>query len=170
MILRFWAVLLLALSTAGPANQHQHSASGQTAESSHHAFLEAERTAIEHGEGFGMALAADRNGYPGPKHILELKADLQLTSEQEAAAQRLMADMKQKAIAQGKELLAAEGELEALFRRGAAEAELRQQTTRIAALRADLRWVHLETHLAARPVLTAEQLQKYHHLRHGHQH
>jgi hypothetical protein len=42
------------------------------------------------GRGFGMAFAADQNGYPGPMHVLELKDRLKLTAEQEATMQHLM--------------------------------------------------------------------------------
>jgi hypothetical protein len=138
------------------------------AEASHHALLEAERAAIERGEGFGMALAADRNGYPGPKHILELKKELQLTPQQEAAVQNLFAEMKQKAIARGKELLAAEERLGQYFAEGRSEDELREETYRVSSLRAELRWVHLSAHLAAKKLLTREQVHTYMRLRHGH--
>jgi hypothetical protein len=136
-------------------------------EADHHAFLQMEREALEQGQGFGMALAADRSGYPGPKHILELKEQLKLSGEQEAAVTSLMAAMKQKAQPLGRKILAAEEQLEELFRAGRSEAELREATYRIATLRAQLRWVHLETHLAARKLLTAEQLAAYQRIRHG---
>ncbi|MGH9791533.1 MAG: Spy/CpxP family protein refolding chaperone [Candidatus Acidiferrales bacterium] len=138
-----------------------------SAEAGHHAFLKLEREAIENGQGFGMALAADRNGYPGPQHILELKDALQLTPQQDAAVTELMSAMKQKALARGREILAAEQRLEEMFRAGRPEAELREETYRIARLRAQLRWVHLETHIAARKLLSAEQLAAYQQLRHG---
>lgn len=158
--------------------QHEHPPTpavppAQSAQASHHAFLEMEREALEQGQGFGMALAADRNGYPGPRHILELKDPLQLTAAQEAAVTKLMGEMKQKAVARGAEILAAEERLEQMFRAGRPEAELREETYRIATLRAQLRWVHLEAHVAARSLLTAEQLAAYQTLRHGagaHQH
>jgi tyrosyl-tRNA synthetase len=133
----------------------------------HHAFLQMEKYAIGRGEGFGMAMPADRNGYPGPKHILELKKELKLTSEQEAAVQRLMADMKTKALAKGKEVLAAEDRLGQYFKEGRSEAELREETYRVASLRAELRWVHLATHLAAKKTLTSEQNALYSKLRYG---
>jgi len=114
-----------------------------------------------------MALAADRNGFPGPKHILELKAELQLTAEQQSAIEGLMAGMKQKAVAKGREALDAEKSLEAMFREGRTEAELRAETRRIAALRGELRWVHLSAHLAAQKILTPAQNAKYQELRHG---
>jgi len=34
------------------------------------------------GKGMGLAKAAELNGYPGPAHVLELAAQLELTSEQ----------------------------------------------------------------------------------------
>lgn len=161
------AALAAGIFHAG-AQEHQHpaGAAGQ-AEKSHHAFLDMERGAIERGEGFGMALAADKAGFPGPKHVLEMKAELKLTAEQEAAMQKLMAAMKEKAVAKGREILDAEAKLEEMFRAAAAPADLRAQTARIASLRAELRWVHLETHLAARPLLTEWQLMHYQHTRHG---
>ena len=148
--------------------QHtQQDQPGSKVEADHHAFLKLEREALEMGQGFGMALAADRNGYPGPKHILELKEPLKLTPQQETAVTELMAGMKEKALARGREILAAEERLEEMFRAGRSEAELREETYRIATLRAQLRWVHLETHVAARKLLTAEQLATYQQKRHG---
>lgn len=153
-----------------PAMHAQHTQQAQSvskAEADHHAFLQMEREALEQGQGFGMALAADRNGYPGPKHILELKEQLQLTAEQETGITALMAAMKEKARPLGRQILDAEQHLEELFRAGRSAAELREETYRIATLRAQLRWVHLEAHLAARKLLTDEQLAAYQRLRHG---
>jgi hypothetical protein len=149
------------------AQQAQAGQAGAKAEAEHHAFLQMEREALEQGQGFGMALAADRSGYPGPKHILELKEQLKLSAEQEAAVTSLMAAMKEKARPLGQQILKAEQQLEELFRAGRSEAELREETYRIATLRAQLRWVHLETHLAARKLLTEEQLATYQRVRHG---
>ena len=133
----------------------------------HHAFLQSEREAIERGEGFGMALAADKNGYPGPKHVLDMKKELRLTPAQEAAMQKLFDQMKAKALAKGKDVLAAEQRLEELFAQGKSEDELREETYRVASLRAELRWVHLSSHLAAKKILTPEQIATYQHLRHS---
>ena len=166
--------LLLIPACALIAQQHPAAPSPPSkAEASHHAYLEMERQAIERGEGFGMAMAADRAGYPGPKHVLELKKELNLSPEQAAAMEKLFAEMKAKAIERGREVLAAEQRLEELFRQGRPADELREESFRIATLRAELRWVHLNTHLAARRVLTPEQLATYARLRHpqaGHSH
>ncbi len=179
---RFAAALLLALfvvtaqlaraQAALPQHQHQHDMSGASAqpgaaEATHHAFLEQERTAIERGEGFGMGMVADRNGYPGPRHVLDLQAKLNLTAEQQAAMQRLFAEMHAQALSRGKEVLQAEARLDQMFAEGRPEAELHDQVARIASLRARLRWAHLSAHLAARSLLTPEQLAAYQRLRHA---
>jgi len=168
------AFLLLLVPLCGTAAQHeQHmkspAAASETpqAMAQHHAFLEAEREAIERGEGFGMALAADKNGYPGPKHVLDMKKELKLTPSQEAAMVKLMAEMKTKALAKGKDVLLAEKRLEELFAQGKSEDELREETYRVASLRAELRWVHLATHIAAKKLLTAQQIAAYQQMRHG---
>lgn len=180
MTRRFAAAFLLVLfavtaqsvraQAPPPQPQHQHSPAGVgsqpgAAEAAHHAFLEQERIAIARGEGFGMARVADRNGYPGPKHVLELKAELKLTPEQQSAIEGLFARMHEQALSHGKEVLQAEARLDQMFAEGRPEAELREQVERIAALRARLRWVHLSAHLAARGLLTPGQLVAYRHLR-----
>jgi len=113
-----------------------------------------------------MALVADHNGYPGPKHVLEMKDKLQITPQQQSAVEKLFVQMKQQAIAKGKEVLGAEALLEQMFASGNTEAELRAQTERVGVLRAELRWVHLSAHLEARKLLTPEQLAAYQRLRH----
>ena len=127
----------------------------------HHSCLDEERAAIERGEGLGMAGPADRNGYPGPKHALELRKELKLSPEQVAALEKVQAGMTEKAIARGKEMFSAEVRLEEMFHEGRPEAELREQSFRIDSLHAELRWVHLSAHLAARALLTPEQVALY---------
>ena len=161
-------LLLLALPLVAQHEQHIKSpAAAPQAMAQHHAFLEAEHQAIERGEGFGMALAADKNGYPGPKHVLDMKKELKLTPAQEAAMQKLMTEMKTKALARGKDVLLAEKRLEELFAQGKSEDELREETYRVASLRAELRWVHLATHLAAKKILTVQQIATYQEMRHA---
>ena len=78
-----WTTILAPGVHPQASGPHKHTPAGAVAaaEASHHACHEQERAALERGEGFGMALAADRNGYPGPRHVLELKAELKLTPE-----------------------------------------------------------------------------------------
>ena len=138
-----------------------------SAEAGHHACLEQERQAIERGEGFGMAMAADRSGYPGPRHVLDMRKELKLTPEQVKKMEQLFNDMHKRALERGHELLLAEDRLEKMFAEGRSVDELREETYRVASIRAELRWVHLGTHLAARKVLTSEQLATYMRIRHG---
>jgi hypothetical protein len=163
-------LLLLALPLAAQNPQQMKGTAAtpaQQAIAQHHAMLEAEREAIEKGEGFGMAMAADKHGYPGPKHVLDMKKELKLTAAQEAAMLKLMAAMKEKALAKGKDVLLAEQRLEDYFAQGKSEDELREETYRVASLRAELRWVHLSTHVAAKKILTAQQIAAYQQLRYG---
>jgi len=88
------AVTVLALlGTASSASwgQHDHGHAGghQAAEACSAEFDKV----VGEGRGFGMAFAADQNGYPGPMHVLELKDRLKLTADQEAKAQALMQAM-----------------------------------------------------------------------------
>ena len=165
---RYLPAILLVFSPCLAAQEQVHSHESQTPgspEAAHHAFVAAERQAIERGEGFGMAMVADHNGYPGPKHVLALKTELHLTPDQQAAMEKLFAGMKEKALTKGRELLEAENRLDRMFAEGRPEAELREQAFRTATLRAELRWTHLAAHLLARNVLTDKQLAEYSRLR-----
>ena len=51
---------------------------------------------LKAGRGMGMALAAERNGYPGPLHVLELADQLGLTPAQRARMAELVAAMAEK--------------------------------------------------------------------------
>ena len=81
--------------------------------------------------------------------------------------EKLFAQMKAQALARGKELLLAEAQLTQMFADGRPEAELQQQTNRVASHRGELRWVHLSAHLAARKLLTPQQLATYQRLRYA---
>jgi Spy/CpxP family protein refolding chaperone len=152
--------------TAEPQTHAQHAASADMQQ--HHACLEAERASIERGEGFGMAMVADHAGYPGPRHVLDMAAELKLTADQRAAMEKVFSSMHEKALARGKELAEAEDRLEQMFRDGKPEADLREQSFRVDSIHAELRWIHLSAHLAAQKILTADQIAQYTKLRHEH--
>jgi len=140
----------------------------QSVEMQHHrACQEEERASIERGEGFGMAMPADHAGYPGPRHVLDMAADLKLTAGQRADMEKIYATMKEKAVVRGKELFEAEARLEQMFREGRTEPDLREQSFRIDSIHAELRWIHLAAHLAAQKILTPEQIAAYTRLRHA---
>lgn len=118
------------------------------------------------GKGMGLALPAELNGYPGPRHVIDLADELALTPEQTTQIQALFDEMQPQAIALGKEILAAEAALEEDFRQQTIdETSLESQLQAIATLQAQLRFVHLNTHLAMIDVLLPHQVMLYNSLR-----
>jgi len=132
----------------------------------------AEVEALKAGDGAGAARAAELNGYPGPKHVIELADSLALSPEQRAGVEASRARMLATARPLGAEIIAGEAGLEAAFREGAMGAEeLGRRVRALAELRGRLRLAHLEAHLETAALLTPEQRQRYQHLRgHGEGH
>ncbi|HAV22942.1 MAG: hypothetical protein A2X67_02280 [Ignavibacteria bacterium GWA2_55_11] len=114
------------------------------------------------GEGMGLAAPAERNGFPGPKHVLELKDSLRLSRDQAKRTEELVEGVKVSAIAKGEQIVEAEEELEGYLAAGKVqEKELRAKLQRIGKLRAELRFVHLQAHLRMKQVLRQEQNAAY---------
>jgi hypothetical protein len=106
------------------------------------------------------------NGYPGPRHVLELGDQIGLSDEQRADVQRLFDAMTAEAIPLGEKLIAQEAELDALFARRAVTAtSLNLGRAAIGAIQAELRNTHLKYHLLTSGLLTAAQMQRYSELR-----
>jgi Spy/CpxP family protein refolding chaperone len=129
--------------------------------------LSAEQIAdLKAGRGLSLALAAELNGYPGPRHVLELVEQLGLTDQQRADVQRLFDDMTAEVVPVGERLIAQEAELERLFAdRVVTPSSLRAATVAIGATQAELRNAHLKYHLLTSGLLTAAQTQRYSQLR-----
>jgi Spy/CpxP family protein refolding chaperone len=126
------------------------------------ALSEAEVGDLLAGRGAGMALPAELNRYPGPKHVLELATELSLSGEQEAETRRLFERMQAEAVPLGRALVAKEADLEGLFASGAADEEaLRALVNEAGNLRGELRFTHLKYHLAMRRLLSPEQVAAY---------
>lgn len=118
------------------------------------------------GRGMGMALPAELNGYPGPRHVLELADDLDLSADQLAQTRQLFEDMRLQAIELGEEIVAREVLLDELFQSGAASEDALYDTTEaLGRLNGQLRAHHLRYHLAMRDILDPHQLLAYQHLR-----
>jgi Spy/CpxP family protein refolding chaperone len=118
------------------------------------------------GKGMGFAKAAELNGYPGPAHVLELEAQLELTPEQRIKTEALRASMESKAASLGHALVEEERQLDRLFATKAVNPELLSNLlSKIGALQARLRGTHLAAHIAQSEILTAEQTARYIHLR-----
>jgi Spy/CpxP family protein refolding chaperone len=118
------------------------------------------------GAGMGYARAAELNHFPGPMHVLELADQLKLTAEQRAATQTLMDAHKAQARGLGAKVVAAERDLDQLFRGGKVdEAVLARAARTAAAVEGEYRLSHLETHRRMRELLSAEQVKRYDELR-----
>jgi len=118
------------------------------------------------GEGMGLALAAELNGYPGPRHVLDLGTKLGLTDEQRVRIQQLFDVMKAEAIPLGQKLIAAERDLNAAFAdRTITPERLQAATAAIGELQGKLRDTHLKYHLATAALLTPDQIHRYTELR-----
>ncbi len=126
------------------------------------ALVPSDREELLKGLGMGMASYAEENGYPGPKHTLELKDQLGLTQDQLKKTEALEKVVMSSAAAKGQEIIQAEEELNRLFEAGTMnEKSLRSKLEQVAMLRADLRFIHLQAHLRMKQILTADQIQRY---------
>ena len=118
------------------------------------------------GHGMGLARPAALNSYPGPRHVLDSAAELQLTADQIAALTREFDSMKTAAILVGEKIIARETALDHLFTSKHATAEIvRALTVEIGQLQGELRAVHLNAHVATVAILTPAQVARYNDLR-----
>lgn len=118
------------------------------------------------GGGWGLALAAELNGYAGPAHVLEMAAALDLTEAQRTQVQAVFDAMQAEARALGARFVAAEAALDVAFADGTiTPARLAALTAEAGTLRAELRAVHLAAHIEIRPLLDQHQIAAYASLR-----
>lgn len=121
---------------------------------------------LESGAGMGLARAAELNRYPGPKHVLELASELDLTAEQVEKVESIRAAMLEQARSLGLEIIEKERHLNMRFVHGHIDDEsLRAATAEIATLSGALRFAHLRAHLQTRAILSSDQVDAYDRLR-----
>ncbi|MBO6574974.1 MAG: Spy/CpxP family protein refolding chaperone [Rhodothermales bacterium] len=158
-------VFALGLLLVTPAvAQHDHGASPYVDLQSRaiKALSDQEIADLEAGNGMGFALPAELNGYPGPKHVLEMAETLRLTDPQLEQTQALFERMQTATQAMGKRLIALERDLDAAFAgRQIDEQQLVDLTSAAGAQRAAIRAEHLRAHLAMMDILTSEQVHQY---------
>ena len=118
----------------------------------------------DHGQ--GLARAAELNGYPGPRHVLDLADKLSLTATQRTRTQQVFESMQAEAQRLGRALVEAEAQIDRGFAaRSIDAASLTETLARIGALQAGLRGVHLRAHLAQVEILLPAQIASYDRLR-----
>lgn len=121
---------------------------------------------LRQGAGLGFAKAAELNGWPGPLHILELAADLELAEDVRDRIEEIRIKMLAEAQALGSELIAAEDTLDALFAEGAPDAAaIEAATAEAGMIEGRLRAAHLIAHMEAAPLLSRHQRAAYAKLR-----
>lgn len=169
-----WTTLLVPVEAQ--AQQHdehtQHGASGQASPYAEYDEREIKALSQEQidgllaGEGMGLALPAELHGYPGPRHVLDLADELNLSTSQLEATEELFASMNRRARELGRAIVELERDLDAAFAAGSVTPdELDRLVREIGLRRAELRAVHLGAHLELWPVLAEAQRDAYARLR-----
>lgn len=129
--------------------------------------LSAERVAaLIVGDGAGYALAAELNGYPGPRHVLDLADSLALTPEQRVRIAEIFEKMRSAARRLGGSIVAREAGLDSAFASGTIDRrQVEQSVSELGRLEGELRAVHLAAHVDVTAVLSRQQVLEYGRLR-----
>tara|TARA_B100001939_G_scaffold271114_1_gene238849 strand:- start:490 stop:987 length:498 start_codon:yes stop_codon:yes gene_type:complete len=118
------------------------------------------------GNGMGLAKAAELNGYPGPKHVLEMQEQLFLEKEQLTSINQIFEKMKSQAKSQGQILISLEKELNDYFSNTTITNDNLEKTLKkIAEAKSNLRYIHLSAHIKTTEILSNNQIKKYNQLR-----
>ena len=167
--MRLSAFLIAAAMSAHPAlaedgrDKHAHASpyAGEQARDIK-ALSQQDVEEILRGGGWGLAKAAELNGMPGPTHVLDMAADLNLSPGQTVEITRVRDEMRANAVRLGQRFVVREAELEARFRKGdVALDELDRMVREIESTRARLRVAHLTAHVEVSRILTKEQVEQY---------
>ena len=164
----FLILITTALTTPGQSVGDQSYRSEYVAEQGRQikSLSEQDIDALANGKGWGLAKAAELNGLPGPLHLLQMRDEISLTQEQVIAIESLYQDMKSEATGLGKQLIDLERQLNQAFADKAMSSEaLRTYLHQIANTRMELRYVHLNAHLATPNILSTNQIAQYNTLR-----
>ncbi len=163
---------LFALTATWALAQHGHTTSpyAHTQSAEFATLTPDEVRELRNGEGMGLARAAELNSFPGPRHLLDLKAKLDLNEGQVTRIEAIHTKMKTRAIAKGKDILRAERHLANLFASGRPTAtEMSRMTKHLGIIRGQLQAIHLLAHIESTRELTARQIKRYDRLR-GYRH
>src|SRR5206468_551320 len=135
----------LTAGTTATRAQHAHGGAGAQGHQVAQTCASEFEKVVGEGRGFGLAFAADQNGYPGPMHVLSPGSR-----------------------PKGARLLDAEARLRRLFAERVADAPaVRAAVAEVERARTEVRLVHLLTHLTTRNLLTEDQRRIYHEARWG---
>jgi hypothetical protein len=114
----------------------------------------------------GMAKLAELNGYPGPRHVLDMMEEIGLSGNQKTEIEKLYQEMESEAIPLGEEIIELEKEMDDGFTDESITSEvLETKVKESAMLYGQLRFVHLKYHFLTKAILSEEQVEKYNELR-----
>lgn len=119
------------------------------------------------GEAFGgMAKLAELNGHPGPRHLLDMASQLQLTDVQRMEIERIYQNMSNNAKSIGAAIIDTEQQMDRAFdNKTITQENLKLMLDKSADLYGQLRFAHLSAHLDTVEMLTIEQVQMYNTMR-----
>ena len=154
--------------TSGASGAHDHAShetmSGYVGDEQREikALSATEVKALLNGEGVGLAMAAELNHYPGPRHVLDLGDKLHLTEIQKQSAGESFDRMHARAIELGRQLVEKERALDKAFASNTISLKTLQQMTKdVEEMRGQLRYEHLASHVKMKNILTKEQVESY---------
>jgi len=158
--------LLVVLTTEASAQDHQHGMEDAPyaglEQRDIKALSEQEISGLRVGEGLGMALPAELNGYPGPRHVLDFADELKLDAETKARIQSIFDRMHIEAVDLGAQIIEKERALDEAFSSGQiSEVSLMALIEGIGKLRSELRNAHLRAHLTTAAELSEMQRRHY---------
>lgn len=162
MVRLAFALCILAIPCSAAAQNHSHSPYAGSESRAIKSLSESDIDDLRQGRGWGLALAAELNGVPGPAHLLDLKDELDLDASQVKAIEAIFKAMQAEARAAGQRFIESEMAIEAAFRDGELNRDqLRNLVNASATALAELRFIHLSRHLETPPLLTREQIERY---------
>ena len=157
---------ILTMLAVPSVAQHSHSPYAGQEKRAIKTLSEEEVQTLLSGQGMGLAKTAELNHYPGPRHVLDLATQLQLSETQRTETQQIYDRMHQEAVRLGTLVVDKERELDHLFATEAVDSQtLQKLTQQIAQLQGDLRVAHLQAHVEVKRVLSREQIDTYDALR-----
>jgi Spy/CpxP family protein refolding chaperone len=122
---------------------------------------EQEKEMLLKGGGLGAGMIAMMNGYPGPKHVLEMGDELELTAAQRESIGTIYGKVKAESVKLGTELVEKDEALAALFTSGSVSTkDVEKRSREIGELQGRLRAAHLNAHVQTHAELTPAQLAK----------
>jgi Spy/CpxP family protein refolding chaperone len=120
-----------------------------------------EKEALLKGAGLGAGMIAMMNGYPGPKHVLEMGDELELTADQRESIGTIYGNVKAESVKYGTELVEKDEALTALFMSGSVSTgEVEKLSREIGELQGRVRAEHLNAHVETFEALTPAQREK----------